>query len=64
MFFSNEATENILKLDIILEENDINMKIMYFDSIKLKDPNPKNINKFIFETVDQLNQYSASEVIG
>ncbi|MFY7814325.1 MAG: hypothetical protein ACOVRK_03945 [Chryseobacterium taeanense] len=37
---------------------------MHFESIQLKDYAPKNINKFIFETVDQLNQYSASEVIG
>lgn len=37
---------------------------MYFDSIKFKEATTKNINKFIFETVDQLNQYSASEVIG
>lgn len=37
VYFSNESTENILKLDILLEENDINVKIMHFESVKISD---------------------------
>lgn len=59
VYFSNESTENILKLDILLEENDINVKIMHFDGLKIAN-HSKNINKLIFDTVGQLNQYSAS----
>ncbi len=37
---------------------------MHFQGININEPTSKNINKFIFDTVDQLNKYSASEVIG
>lgn len=49
IYFSSENQENILKLDIILEENDINLSITYFDAIKLSKGS--KLNKIVMETV-------------
>jgi hypothetical protein len=64
IYFSNTCHENILKLDVLLEENDINIKINHFNSIVIEKAKGKNINKLIFDTVEQLNQYDASKLSG
>ena len=48
---------------MLLEENDINIRILHYCAIKVETKG-KNINKFVYETVHQLNQYDASRLEG
>lgn len=47
VYFSNERDDCVLKLDVIVEENDINMKIVYFDNIVVHS-RPSNLSTFVF----------------
>lgn len=64
IFFSNQWADSILKLDILLQENDINIEISYFNSLQLDRKETNNLSKFIFEAVSKLNNYDASLLKG
>lgn len=53
-----------MKLDIIIEENDINIKVCHYDSITFERKGQTNINKFLFESVGKLNEYDGSNTKG
>jgi hypothetical protein len=63
VYFSNETEDCVLKLDLLIEENDINIKIFFFDNI-LIEGKPSNLSKFVFETIGKINQYDGSKVKG
>ena len=46
-------------MDVFVEENDINLKICYFDNIVI-ETKPSQFNKFVFENIDKINNYDSS----
>ena len=44
-----------------MEENDINMKICVFDNINIESA-PQQLKKYIFETVNKINDYDGGKL--
>ena len=59
VFFSNEVENSVLKLDVFVEENDIDVKLCYFDTMKIEN---KGVKQVVFGTVASLNAYEAGKV--
>ena len=62
VYFSNEYEQCILKLDVFVEQNDINMKICYYDNISIQKHS--NLKRFIFQTVQKINEYDGTKLKG